>query len=105
MSMEVGFENCGEIVSPSDFAIVTRTQTRLPYSFLGWIFLHLDVLKKKYVKFGFEKMVSPTCFENVAQIHARVSYSFARLMIFHFELKMMSMNLDFQNNMIPGPDR
>ena len=41
------------------------------------------------------KMMSPICFENVAQTHAKVSYSFLRLMIFHFDLKMMSMNLGF----------
>ena len=61
--MEVDFENCGEVVSPSDFAIVVRIHARFPYSFLGWIFLQLNVLKKKYVKLGTGKMVSPICFE------------------------------------------
>ena len=82
--MEVGYENYGEIVSPSDFAIVARSHARLPYSFPGWIFLQLDVLKKKYVKLGTEKMVSPTCFENVARTHTRVQYSISGLMVVYF---------------------
>jgi len=85
MSMKVGFENCVEIVSPSDFMIVGRTHIRLSNSFLEWIFLQLDVLKKKYVKLGTEKMVSPTCFENVARTHARVPYTIPGLMVTHFE--------------------
>ena len=80
-----GFENCGEIVSSSDFEIITWTHAKLPYLFLGQIFLQLVVLEKKHVKFGFGKMVSLTCFEIVAQPHARVLYSFSGLMIFYFE--------------------
>ena len=64
--MEVGFGNYGKIVSPSDFVIVARIHASLPFSFLGWIFLQLDVLEEKYIKLGTGKMVSPTCFENVA---------------------------------------
>jgi len=97
ISMKVGFENCGIIVSPLDFSIIARTHVRLPYSFSGWIFLQLDVLKKKYVKLGTEKMVSPTCYENVARTHARVPYSILGLMVVHFEsvrLEKMSMTLE-----------
>ena len=59
--------------------------------------MQLDVLEKKYVKLGTEKMVSPTCFENIAQTHARVSYSISGLIVVHFRLvrlKKMSMSLD-----------
>ena len=48
--MKIGLEKFGEVVSPSDFVIVARTHARLPYSFPGYIFLQLDVLKKKYMK-------------------------------------------------------
>ena len=70
--MKVGFKNCGKIVSPSDFVIVVRTHARLPYSFSGWIFLQLHVLKKKHVKLGSEKMMSPTYFEIVAIFYKRL---------------------------------
>jgi len=33
VSMEAGFENCGEIMNLSKFEIVARTHTRLSYSF------------------------------------------------------------------------
>ena len=72
-------------MNPSDFAIVVRTHARLPYSFSGWIFLQLDILEKKYVKFGTEKMVSLTCSENIARTHVRVPYSITELMVVHFE--------------------
>ena len=75
-SKEVGFEICGEIMSTSDFDIVTRTHACLSYSFSGQIYLQLGVLEKKYMKFGSEKIVSLTCFEIVAWPHTRVSYSF-----------------------------
>ena len=32
VSMEVDFENCGKIVSPSDFVIAARTHVRVLYS-------------------------------------------------------------------------
>ena len=80
--MKVSFENCGEVVSLSDFAIVVRIHTRFPDSFSGWIFLQLDVLEKKYVKLSTGKMVSPTCFE----------------MDVHFELvRMENMSRTFEN--------
>ena len=47
------------------------------------------------MKFYFEicgEIVSPSDFVIVAQTH---TYSFSKLTVFYFELKMMSMNLDF----------
>jgi len=40
--MEVDFENCGEIVSPSDFVIVAQTHARVPYSIPVLIVVHLN---------------------------------------------------------------
>ena len=92
--MKADFKNCGKTVSPSDFVIVARTHARFSYSFLGWIFLQLDVLKKKYVKLGSGKMVRPIYFENIARTHVRVSYSISELMVIHFE----SMRLEKMNS-------
>ena len=41
VSMEVDFENCGEIVSPSDFTIAARTRARVPYSSPVLMVVHL----------------------------------------------------------------
>ena len=92
--MKDSFENCVEIVNPSDFEIVAQTHARLPHSFLTQIFLQLGVLKKKYMKLGSGKMVSPTCFEIITRTHIRVLYSCPRLMIVHFEEVRLSMNLE-----------
>ena len=50
--MEVDFENCGEIMSPSDLEIVARPHVRLPYSVLGQMYFTIGCSKKKYTKLG-----------------------------------------------------
>ena len=45
--MKVGFGDCGEIVSLSDFEIVAWTYARLPYSFLRQIFFATRCYEKE----------------------------------------------------------
>ena len=45
--MEVDFENCGEIVSPSDFAIAVRTHARVPYSSPVLMVVHFESVRPK----------------------------------------------------------
>jgi len=45
--MKVSFENCSEIVSPSDFEIFVQTHARLPYSFSGQIFFTIGYSGKE----------------------------------------------------------
>ena len=45
--MKVDFENCDEIVSPSDFAIVVRIHARFSYSFSGWMVAHFESVTGK----------------------------------------------------------
>ena len=40
--MKVSFKNYGEVVSPSDFAIVAWTHARVPHSFPGWVVVHFE---------------------------------------------------------------
>ena len=43
--MKVDFENCGEIISPSDFAIVALTHARVPYSSPVLIVIHFESVR------------------------------------------------------------
>ena len=47
VSMEIGFENYGEIMSPSDFEIIAWTHARLLYSFSGQIFFTIRCSEKE----------------------------------------------------------
>ena len=51
-------ENLVEMMSPTCFEIVAQFHKRLPYSFLTQIFLQLDVLEKKHMKFGVGRIVN-----------------------------------------------
>ena len=77
--MKVGFENYGEVVSPSNFAIVARTHTRIPYSISGLMLLHFKSVRLKKMSRTLEnliEMMSPTCFKIVALFHKRLTNSF-----------------------------
>ena len=61
--MEVGFENCGKIVSPSD---VARTHARVPYSSPVLMVVHFELVRLEKMSRTLEnlvEMMSPTCFE------------------------------------------
>ena len=63
--MEVDFGNCGEIVSPSDFAVAARTHARVPYSIPVLKFVHFEVMRLEKMSMTLENLVermSPTCF-------------------------------------------
>ena len=98
--MEVGFENYGEIESIK--ILDCYSDSRKASILISRVdFFQLDILERKYMKLDSEEMVSPTRSEIVAWSHSGILYYFPRLMGFHFEL-IMSMNPDFQNNMILG---
>ena len=42
VSMKVDFKKYGEVVSLSDFVIVVRTHTRVPYLFSKWMVVHFE---------------------------------------------------------------
>ena len=71
--MEVDFRNCGEIVSPSDFA---RTHARVPYSSPVSMVVHFELVKLEKMSKILENMIeimSPTCF---VFFHKRLSNAF-----------------------------
>ena len=77
--MEFGFENCGAIVSLSDFKFVAQTHARVPYSIPGLMIVHFESVRLKKMSMTLEilvEMMSPTCFKIVAQFHKRLPYSF-----------------------------
>ena len=77
--MEVDFENCHEIMSPSDFAIAARTHARVPYSSLVLIVVHFESVGLEKMSRTLEnlvKMMSPTYFEIVALFHKRLPNAF-----------------------------
>ena len=77
--MEVGFENYGEVVSPSDFAIIAQTHARVPYSFPGWMVVHFESVRLEKMSMTLEnlvEMMSLTYFEIVALFHKRLLNSF-----------------------------
>ena len=45
VSMEVDFENCGEIVSPSDFVIAARSHARVLYSSPVLMVIHFESVR------------------------------------------------------------
>ena len=74
--MEVDFENCGEIVSPSDFANAAQTHARVPYSSLVLMVVHFESVRLEKMSRTLEnlvEMMSPTC---VAFFHKRLSNAF-----------------------------
>ena len=76
MSMEVDFGNCGEFVSPSDFAVAARTHARVPYSSPVLRFVHFEVMRLEKMSMTIENLVermSPICF---VFYHIRLSNAF-----------------------------
>ena len=77
--MEVDFKNCGEIVSPSDFAIAARTHARVLYSSPILMVVHFESVRLKKMSMTLEnlvEMISPTYFEFVASFHNRLPNAF-----------------------------
>jgi len=71
--MEVDFRNCGEIVSPSDFA---RTHARVPYSSPVLMVVHFELVRLEKMSRTLKilvEMMSPTCF---AFCHKRLPNAF-----------------------------
>ena len=63
VSKEVDFENCDEIVSPSDFA---RTHARVPYSSPVLMVVHFELVRLEKMSRTLEnldEMMSPIYFE------------------------------------------
>ena len=72
--MKIDFENCGEIVSPSDFGIV-GTHARVPYSISVLMIIHFKSMRLEKMSRTLEnlaEMMSPTYFEIVAIFHKRL---------------------------------
>ena len=79
MSVEVNFGNYGEIVSPSDFAIVARSHTRVPYLSPVLMVVHFESVRLKKMSRALEnlvEMMSPTYFEIIALFHKRLPNAF-----------------------------
>ena len=77
--MEVDFENCGEIVSPSDFVITARSHARVLYSSLVLMVVHFESVRLEMMSRTLEnlvEMMSPTYFEIVALFHKRLPNAF-----------------------------
>ena len=73
--MEVDFENCGEIVSPSDFVIAAWTYARVPYSSPVLMVVYFESVRVKKMSRTLEnlaEMMSSTYFEIVAIFHKRL---------------------------------
>ena len=62
--MMICFENCGEIVSPSDFMIVARTQA---YSFPRLIVFYFEMVELSMNLRNIVKLERPSFFEVVAR--------------------------------------
>jgi len=77
--MKVDFENYGEIVSLSDFAIVAWTHSRVPYSSPVLMVAHFESVRLKKMSRTLEnlvEMMSPTYFEIIAHFHKRLPNAF-----------------------------
>ena len=88
--MEVDFENCGEIVSPSDFAIATRTHARVPYSSPVLMVVHFESVRLKKMSRTLEnlaEMMSPTYFEIVAIFHKRLPDALLALILLQLDVQ------------------
>ena len=71
--------DCGEIVSPSDFAIAAWTHTRVPYSSSVLMVVHFESVRLKKMSRtlkNFVDMMSPTYFEIIALFHKRLPNAF-----------------------------
>ena len=71
--MEVDFENCGEIISPS---IAAGTHARVPYSSPVLMVIHFELVRLEKMSRTLEKLVemmSPICF---AFFHKRLPNAF-----------------------------
>ena len=63
--MEVDFENCDEIVSPSNFAIAARTHARVSYSSPVLMVVHFESVRLEKLSRTLKilvEMMSPKCF-------------------------------------------
>ena len=77
--MEVDFENCGEIMSPSDFTIAARTHAMVPYLSPLLMVVHFESMRLEKMSGTVEnlvEMMSPTYFEIVALFHKRLPNAF-----------------------------
>ena len=79
MSIKVDFGNCGEIVSLSDIEFVTQTHVRAPYSSLGLMVVHFELVRLEKMSMTLEnlvEMMSPTYFEFIVPFHNRLPNAF-----------------------------
>jgi len=77
--MEVDFENCGKIVSPSDVAIAARTHARVAHSSPVLMIVHFKSVRLKTMSWTLENLVdmmSLTNFEIAALFHKRLPNAF-----------------------------
>ena len=95
--MEVDFENCGEIVSPSDFAAAARTHARVPYSSPVLMVVHFKPVRLGNMSRTLEnlvEMMSPTCF---AFFHKRLPNAFLTQILLQLDvLKKKYMEFDLR---------
>ena len=73
--MEIGFGNCGSILSLSDFDIDAQTNARVSYSIPELMVVHFELVRLEKMTMTLKilvEMKSPTCFKIVAQIHERL---------------------------------
>ena len=97
--MEVDFGNYGEIVSPSNFAIATRTHARVPYSSPVLIVVHFKSVRLEKMNKTLEilaERMSPTYFEIVTIFHKRLPNALLAEILLQFDLlekKYMEFNL------------
>ena len=81
--MEVDFENCGEIISPS---IAAWTHIRVQYSSLVLMVVHFELVRPKKMSRILEnlvEMMSPICF---AFFHKRLPNAFLPQIFFNWML-------------------
>ena len=86
VSIEVDFENCGEIVSPSDFASAAQTHARVLYSSPVLMVVHFELVRLKKMSRTLEilvEMMSPIYFEFIAPFHNRLPNAIYRFMLFY----------------------
>ena len=97
--MEVDFGNCGEIVSPSDFAITARTHGRVTYSSPVMV-VHFESVRLKKMSRTLEnlvEMISPTYFKIVALCHKRLPNAFLAQILLQLDVlgkKYMEFDLE-----------
>ena len=77
--MKVDFKNCGELESPSDFAVAAQTRARVPYSSPVLMIVHFEYVrleKKSRILENLVEMMSQTYFEIVKLFHKRLPNAF-----------------------------